>query len=52
MDHLYIIEKGGVQEQNPMEHLLELPQILDMVLNTLSQKHPPHLCTTIIKYNI
>ena len=28
LDHLYIIEKGGVQEQNPVEHLFELPEYL------------------------
>ena len=28
LDHLYIIEKGKVQEQNPLEHLFELPEYL------------------------
>ena len=26
LDHLYIIGKGGVLEQNPVEHLFELPE--------------------------
>lgn len=26
LDHVYIIEKEGIQEQNRVEHLFELPE--------------------------
>lgn len=49
---------SGKQTMARLDKVIGIPvrvptsDMVDMVLNTPSQNHPPYLCTTIVNYNI